>query len=692
MRHSFSSVTRLAREVASVIILLFVLLSAPVFTGCSDSEVDQPKKEKTEGVELPSSTYRSCTANGATIKVTISTDAGYKIDVDNEEMITLRTNATASSAGTYSVELNVSRNISGEERRGMVYITVDGHSRIKMLEVLQAAGSMDEVVKWVDERLQNEYYWLDEYKEKLTMFDYSLPYDKYLSSSLLSLTTNMEDGGVEPNGSRYIYSYIMREGSGSGASGQMRSSESRNTLGYGIVLATTVWSQTESTCSFAVEHVYPSSPAANMGLKRGDIITHVNGSEIPMTYEIMSDMWESIYYNEGPSISLEGICYNSETGEEIPFKRSLVTSEYEENPVAYSGVLHFDEETEALVNPEGSKKIGYLVYLSFDNQFDDKLIEAVEQLAAEGITDLILDLRINSGGSVNSSITLGSMILPESYIGQTYATLVRNPKNTVISENDECLIVRNGFGDHVLKDLPNLNLEKIWVITSPTTASASEMLIKGFEGLDVEVNMVGKTTEGKNCGMDVIRRNIGSYYYTYAPITFINQNAKGDSDYADGITPQVNLREYMIKQQGEQETEVQQACRYFPMPMVEWSYFQRDIAACEAAFRICGFTILKEEQQGDQNGGDNGEGGENGESGETGEAGEGDQSGTENSGENSESGEAVAKAFKPVVRRTTRTGGVAPTSIYENPLLRGKTSAATLTTEEREELIQLRER
>lgn len=687
MRHSFSSVTRLAREVASVIILLFVLLSAPAFSGCSDNEIDQPKKEKTEGVELPSSTYRSCSANGATIKVTITTDAGYKLDVDNEEMISIRSNATASSAGTYTIELNISRNILGEERRGMVYVTVNGHSRVKMLEVLQATGSMDEVVKWVDERLQNEYYWLDEYKEKLSTFDYSLAYDKFLSSSLLSLTTNMEDGGVQPDGTRYIYSYIMREGSGSGASGQMRSSENRNTNGYGIVLATTVWSHTESTCAFAVEHVYPSSPAANMGLKRGDIITHVNGSEIPMTYEIMSDMWESIYYNEGPSISLEGICYNPETGEEIPFKRSLVTSEYEENPVAYSGVLHFDEETEALVNPEGSKKIGYLVYLSFDNQFDDKLIEAVEQLAAEGITDLILDFRINSGGSVNSSITLGSMILPESYIGQTYATLVRNPKNTVISENDECLIVRNGFGDHVLKDLPNLNLEKIWVITSNNTASASEMLIKGFEGLDVEVNMVGKTTEGKNCGMDVIRRTIDSYTYTYAPITFINQNAKGDSDYADGITPQINLSEYMIKQQGEQETDVQQACRYFPMPMVDWSYFQRDIAVCEAAYRICGFTILKEEQEGDQNGGENGEAGDGDQSEENGNGGE--QGSGNESGEGSD---VVSKGFKPVVRRTTRAGGVAPTSLIVNPLLRSKTHGATLTAEEREELIELRER
>ena len=199
--------------------------------------------------------------------------------------------------------------------------------------------------------------------------------------------------------------------------------------------------------------------------------------------------------------------------------------------------------------------------------------------------------------------------------------------------------------------------------------------------------MVGKTTEGKNCGMDVIRRNIGSYYYTYAPITFINQNAKGDSDYADGITPQVNLREYMIKQQGEQETEVQQACRYFPMPMVDWSYFQRDIAVCEAAFRICGFTILKEEQEGDQNGGENGEAGDGDQSEENGNGGE--QGSGNESGEGSD---VVSKGFKPVVRRTTRTGGVAPTSIYENPLLRGKTSAATLTTEEREELIQLRER
>jgi hypothetical protein len=95
------------------------------------------------------------------------------------------------------------------------------------------------------------------------------------------------------------------------------------------------------------------------------------------------------------------------------------------------------------------------------------------------ITDLILDLRCNGGGSVNSSIMLGSMILPESYIGKTYANLVRNPKNTRLEQREECLILKNGLGDFSTKDLPNLNLEKLWVIT--------RTLQKGFREIGFDI-------------------------------------------------------------------------------------------------------------------------------------------------------------------------------------------------------------
>lgn len=643
------STSRTWRASAMACVLAFMLLVTPLFTACVNGPLGAPQREMTEGVVLPETTTHNCGANGATIKFSITTDAGYTLDVDDADMISIRANGSSTKAGTYVIDLNISYNTTGVERSGSVYISVEGHTRIKLMDIVQASGAMDDVVKWVDERLQKEYYWLDEYNQKLSLFDYSLAYDKYLSSTLMSLTTNMGDGGVYSDGSRYIYSYIIRESSNTGSSSQLRSSDSRSIDGFGIMLASTVWSYTSSTLAFAVDHIYPQSPASHCGMKRGDIITRINGSEIPRDYATYSSMWEIINNNSGSSLSLDGESYNPSTGKYEPFSYTLLANQYEENPVAYCGLVQFDQETQANVDPTHSKKIGHLVYLSFDNDFDDKLVGAIEQLAAEGITDLILDLRINGGGSVNSSIMLSSMILPESYIGKIYATLVRNPKNTVSAKTDECLIVKKGFGDNAVMDLPNLNLEKIWVITSSNTASASEMVIKGLEGLDVEVNIVGKTTEGKNCGMDVARRKFDSYTYTYAPITFINQNAKGDSDYADGITPQSNFMDYTALST-ENETTVQRACRIFPMPEVEWDDFTHDFATYEAALQICGYSLLKN----------------NGTLG------------------------LADMGFKAAGGAVTRAGGRTLSEVVADGKLRGKIYGATLTAEEREELQNVR--
>ena len=154
------------------------------------------------------------------------------------------------------------------------------------------------------------------------------------------------------------------------------------------------------------------------------------------------------------------------------------------------------------------------------------------------------------------------------------------------------------------KDLPNLDLPELWVIASNSTASASEMVIKGLEGLDVPVHIVGKTTNGKNCGMDVMEKTFGSYIYTYAPITFINYNAKGNNDYADGIKPQVNFDDYYNESNIQSSYQTYQ-CYVFPMPMNEWAEMNftpsenggisisGDFALCETVLRIGGRTMLK---------------------------------------------------------------------------------------------------
>lgn len=600
---------RALREVATKVLMVAMVISMAAVAGCSEDPTngEENKQEQgqggdyTNGVQLPEESSKKCGPNQSLIKFNIKTSAGYKLEVDNSDMLIVRMNSTADKGGSFSVEVEVTQNKTGAERKGNLFITVNGYSRTKVMEVTQTAGATDEVVKWVDQRLQDEYYWLDEYKEKLNTFDYTLAYDKFLSTSLLSMTTNMEDGYVS-GGTRYLYSYITRESA-------TRADDDRMENSFGILIAGRYFGGSNNTAIFVVEHVYPGSPAANAGLKRGDTISKVDNATIPeptsnlQQYYTLRNKLES---GTG-SITIEGETYDKQTQKDIVYRKSLTAADYLPSPVAHYTVLEFDEAVAKVINPDG-KKIGYLSYLGFESEYDAELIEAMEYLAAKGITDLILDLRVNGGGSVNTSTMLGSMLLSEEYVGKTYATLKRNPKNKLFPAeylNDDCLITKNGLGDEFKnKDLPNLDLPELWVIASNSTASASEMVIKGLEGLDVPVHIVGKTTNGKNCGMDVMEKSFGSYIYTYAPITFMNYNAKGDNDYADGIKPQVNFDDYWNESNIQSSYQTYQ-CYVFPMPMNEWAEMNftpsenggisisGDFALCETVLRIGGRTMLK---------------------------------------------------------------------------------------------------
>lgn len=556
---------RALREVATKVLMVAMVISMAAVAGCSEDPTNGG--DYTNGVQLPEESSKKCGPNQSLIKFNIKTSAGYKLEVDNSDMLIVRMNSAADKGGSFSVEVEVTQNKTGAERKGNVFITVNGYSRTKVMEVTQTAGATDEVVKWVDQRLQDEYYWLDEYKEKLNTFDYTLAYDKFLSTSLLSMTTNMEDGYVV-EGTRYLYSYITRESA-------TRADDDRMKNSFGILIAGRYFGGSNNTAIFVVEHVYPGSPAANAGLKRGDTISKVDNATIPEPTSNLQQFYtlrNKLESGTG-SITIEGDTYDKQTQKDIVYRKSLTAADYLPSPVAHYTVLEFDEAVAKVINPDG-KKIGYLSYLGFESEYDAELIEAMEYLAAKGITDLILDLRVNGGGSVNTSTMLGSMLLSEEYVGKTYATLKRNPKNKLFPAeylNEDCLITKNGLGDELaFKDLPNLDLPELWVIASNSTASASEMVIKGLEGLDVPVHIVGKTTNGKNCGMDVMEKTFGSYIYTYAPITFMNFNAKGDNDYADGIKPQVNLDDYYNESNIQSSYQTYQ-CYVFPMPMNEWA-------------------------------------------------------------------------------------------------------------------------
>ena len=91
-----------------------------------------------------------------------------------------------------------------------------------------------------------------------------------------------------------------------------------------------------------------------------------------------------------------------------------------------------------------------------------------------------------------------------------------------------------------------LGLKKIYVLVSETTASASEMVINGLRGLDIEVNLIGMPTNGKNVGMEGVVRSFHNYDFLLFPVSFYIENAKGFRDYSDGFTPDVQIDDSAI--------------------------------------------------------------------------------------------------------------------------------------------------
>jgi carboxyl-terminal processing protease len=81
--------------------------------------------------------------------------------------------------------------------------------------------------------------------------------------------------------------------------------------------------------------------------------------------------------------------------------------------------------------------------------------------------------------------------------------------------------------------LPTLGLPRVYVLTQGDTCSASESVINGLRGVDVDVRLIGATTCGKPYGFTA-KDNCGISYF---PIEFKGVNAKGFGDYADGFVP-----------------------------------------------------------------------------------------------------------------------------------------------------------
>ena len=282
-----------------------------------------------------------------------------------------------------------------------------------------------------------------------------------------------------------------------------------------------------------VKYVLPGSPADRAGLKRGDIIVSINGIDLDIDnyYDMYSMSSYSVTFGE---LVEEGIAKTDST-------LSMIAEDVILNPVIYHDIIEIDES-----------KIGYLVYVEFksgeSDRFNDTLGMVFDEFAAEGIDDLIIDLRYNPGGDLTSSAYLASAIAPSTVV-QTQEVLVRFEYNDLYNNyflqtegsNSDNLVLRFPQNDH------NINLNRVYFLTTGGTASASEFLMIGLYPY-MQVIQVGENTFGKYAGAWIIpdiadppRHNWG-----LVPTVFKYANAVGFTDFGGGLVPDFFVEDELI--------------------------------------------------------------------------------------------------------------------------------------------------
>lgn len=276
-----------------------------------------------------------------------------------------------------------------------------------------------------------------------------------------------------------------------------------------------------------VRYIIANSDASTKNIKRGDFFTAVNGTQLTVSN------YQSLLYGSNENYTLNLADFNGNTivgnGKSVSLTKTVLT----ENPILVNKVI-----------TSGTHKIGYLMYNGFYANFDIQLNDAFASLKSQGVTDLVLDLRYNGGGSVQTATRLASMITGQ-FTGKVFAKQQWNKKINDYFEAENPDALYNYFTDKIGSTTINsLNLTKVYILTSASSASASELVINGLEP-HINVIQIGDVTVGKNVGSVTLydspsfgaeNRN-PNHRYAMQPIVLKIVNSVGFGDYFNGLQP-----------------------------------------------------------------------------------------------------------------------------------------------------------
>ncbi|RDI58124.1 S41 family peptidase [Flavobacterium glaciei] len=305
--------------------------------------------------------------------------------------------------------------------------------------------------------------------------------------------------------------------------GQLQGTTNNNGVEFGLSRKSTGSSEIFGF----VRYIIPGSNASTKDIKRGDIFTAVNGTPLTVSN------YQSLLFGSNNEYTLNmadlvGGAFVT-NGKNIDLTKTVLT----ENPIHVNKVI-----------TSGTHKIGYLMYNAFTANFDAQLNEAFGTLKAQGVTELVLDLRYNGGGSVLTATRLASMITGQ-FTGKVFAKQQWNKEINDYFEKESPESIVNNFTDKIgTTPINSLNLTKVYILTSASSASASELVINGLEP-HINVIQIGDVTVGKNVGSVTLYDSPGfgkenrnpKHRYAMQPIVLKIVNSLGFGDYQSGLQP-----------------------------------------------------------------------------------------------------------------------------------------------------------
>ncbi|MCP8900808.1 S41 family peptidase [Gilvimarinus xylanilyticus] len=373
----------------------------------------------------------------------------------------------------------------------------------------------DTAGSYVDENVflrsfsNNYYLWYDEITDRNPASFDTTDYFDLLKTDALTPSGNLKD-----QFHWYAETDSYRERTESGVS-----------VGYGVQ-----WALTSSLPPREAVVVYsePDSSAGQANLTRGARVLEIDG------VDLVNDNTEA-----GVNTLNAGL-FPTESGESHTFVVQDLDSDTTREITLTAGPVSIAavNQTDIIDTPTGL--VGYMLFNSHIATAEAELVEAVSDMRDAGVSDLVLDLRYNGGGYLDIASQLSYMIAGSNSAGKTFANTEFNDKHPTHDpftgqplDPIEFHATTRDFSLAPGQALPSLDLNRVFVLGGGNTCSASEAIINGLRGIDVEVVLVGGATCGKPYGAYVID-NCGLSYFT---TQFKSTNAKGFGDYADGFFP-----------------------------------------------------------------------------------------------------------------------------------------------------------